>query len=905
MAAPYSQFRPPPNRFDVYPDAASGRSRSGNLPSGGCNFVDLTPGANGAKCGCRKFWGRQASGTSNPAAGPQQQQQGWCMCNHHACYHNDTADDHVSPTQAPIGRGQENERPKHGPREPLSPMVEVQQSIPPSIPGLGFPSFSGGGAPLSFINDRPDMSLPNTPPTHNVAPSLPDTINWGDVAQSRMDTSGLPPIPAQCLMPSQTASTTSSVQAKYHRPFSGKGLDTLSRSTSRQPSTFNKRQPERPYQDHQPSAMAIDQESGTPRTTIATQVEPRTAEKPREPREALKNLADTVGAHEQRLDRLETTSFGGGHSHEECNEKHEHFDLRITEIEGKMDELEKQYNDDAATSRRGDRNDDATTQSGLSVVSDATSRPLHSHELLSKIQSLEEQVSQLKSFLPSFNNPWEVEVVFLPFPLKRIWQDIHQFKAEPTISNDDWTQLPATMSSFSMRSQSPMVGDWANPSHAAEWLMPKACSDKSVTDKRLRSRGLIKKVSVRGADARSVQTAIEAAFGSVFQEMLNLPRHHEADPRLAKYPGLQSSWIPLRKIHKDSRLRFLSPSEMVTPALWDVPFLNSVMMRSSEPRLFVTHPNAYLQDMYAFEGGWTWQRVRELTRVYPDVGDGQGVPEADAMEEHWAWNSQMDEHPSATASMSLHNAQRVSQSPADLVARVNRWRSQSPAVAREFAAATSSHRRSMPPHSRPTSLPPVPPGPSRPPTLERRMTTAEYHRRSSSGARVAPSGGIMKPRFARSPSFGQVTPRQTVSPSPMPWGVHHDRQPPRGITPAAYATPYSNAPPTDPRLNRSGSVVRFETHHQYYEDSRHAIDDEDEVYIKQQDSDSDNNNINMANLPEADPWTGMDDGMDDDEDHALSDSENVDPEQARRSQQEYARPAFWPGNEFSIHEDPS
>ncbi len=50
---------------------------------------------------------------------------------------------------------------------------------------------------------------------------MPDTMSWGNRA--------LPPIPSQCLLPSQQPpSTSSSSHARYMRPFSGKGLHTLS-----------------------------------------------------------------------------------------------------------------------------------------------------------------------------------------------------------------------------------------------------------------------------------------------------------------------------------------------------------------------------------------------------------------------------------------------------------------------------------------------------------------------------------------------------------------------------------------------------------------------------------------------------------------------------------------------------
>lgn len=679
--------------------------------------------------------------------------------------------------------------------------------------------------------------------------------------------------------------------------------------------------------------MAIDQGFNTPMTTTTTQVETKSIAKVSSSRELLKGVTETLGSHEQRLDRLETTSFTAP-AHDECQEKHEHFDLRIADVEGKLDELlEKQINDDGTVSRRGYRkDDDATTQSGLSVASDATSRPIGVPDLLGQIKALQDQVSQLQSLLPSQASPWEIEVVFLPFPLKRVWQDMFHFKTEPNVSSDDWTQLPLTMSSSPMRAQTPMFGDWATSDHELEWLLPRACAETSITDQRLRSRGLIKTVSVRGCDARSIQAAINNAFASVFEEMQVMPRNHDADDRLSKFHGLQSFWVPLRKIHKESRLRFLSPAEMVTPAIWDATFLNSVMMRSSQRRLFITHPDAYLQDRSAYDSGWTWQRIRELTRVYPGADVSQQVPEADALEHHWSWNEQMDEPVSANNSGNFRQQHRISRSPSFAqIARIERWRSQSPAILRDSTPMAGGRRGSMPPHLRTVSVPAVPP--ARPSPLEPPRRNS-YHRHMSPVVRVGPNGGIMKPRRARSPSFAH-TPRYTASPSPAPW-ASHERYGQRGITPFAYATPYSATPAQDPRATRSGSTVRFDAQHRYYDDDgqgnfyndlgAESADEEDidvyedDVPIKQDESDSDNDidAVPMAErqgegIPDSgdfpvsddEPWPGI-------EDQPPSDGENVDPKAVDRASAASSQPSEYPStqpawpaepDDFSIHED--
>ncbi|EGX93303.1 hypothetical protein CCM_04676 [Cordyceps militaris CM01] len=945
----------PSRLFDVYTDNAPTRNLS-SMPRGGCNFVDQTPGTAGPRCGCRRFWKFHAA--DNVALG----QAGWCMCNHHACFHDERPPDEAlgafaAPPPTPVV-GQENERPKLTGREPLSPVVDLSFKVPPAIPGLDMANLSPGPPPLSFLNDFPDdMEMTNAPSmAHPAAPSLPDTLNWGDFVYSDSDQVVLPHIPPQCLLSQKTTSTTSSVQNRYLRPFAGKGLHTLSavkepkQSPLRQASASNGQVTQQ---------VPAEQPPGTPMTGVSTIAEPRALERNLASKEGLRNISDALTGHEQRLDKLETGSFAAVAAHDDCVDKHEHLDLRITDLESKVEDLEKVANDnDTVVSRRERQDDDGATASIISIATSTTSRPASAHDLANQLQILQSQVSQLHSFLPSNSHPWEVEAVFLPFPLKKLWQDTHQFKQDPTLSNDEWTQVPQTNSAAMFRSQSPVFGDWATPDHDAEWLLPKACGDKSVTDKRLRSRGLVKTISVHGPDARSVHMAVVSAFGSVFNEMQILPRRQDTDPRYGNYLGLQSSWLPLRKIHRDSRLRFLSPAEMVTPALWDVQFLSSVMMRSSEPRLFITHSDAYLQDYMAYEAGWTWQRVRELTRVYPDFDESQQVPEADALEEHWSWSETMDEPPNVNTSMSLRQSRpRATASPSHArFPLIERWRSQSPAVVREHSPMANNNQpfgprsSSRPPHDRTASAP----GPvARHTSVDNQRRVSMNSRRASPAMRINVSGGIMKNgRSTRSPSNVLYTPRWTHSPSPMPWGGPQDRQPNRGITPFAYATPHSNAAPQQENgyRARSGSVVRFEVDQPYYRQrstSRPTVapptpmlmDDGDDIEIYnsasdedyEDDEDDDTNVVDMVTdaqqhplrplagsgwsgmPPEDEPWPGIEDGA---PLQRSGDAENIDPNASGPVQESdhSSQPSEYPSTQrikqdeddeedFLIHED--
>ncbi|RDA85815.1 hypothetical protein CP532_5764 [Ophiocordyceps camponoti-leonardi (nom. inval.)] len=703
--------------FNIYNDNASTVSRLPLvLPGGGCNFADLNSPL-GLKCGCRRFYSRH-----------QPDQAGWCMCNHHACYH----DQGPLPDDQLPAAGQENEPPSRSMREPLSPLAGTEWKESVNLaPG-----------PLSFVHDQP-VELDR----RSVAEaSLPDTLAWGE-APARPGATILPPIPSQCLLSSQ-ASTASSAQARLLRPFGGKGLVTLKRveesSLSRQP------------------AVDVHRLTGS-----LSRSEPRTAGAVS--LDALMDLTSAVSDHGHRLDRLETASFHG-----DCHDRLENAEVRVYELESRIEEVEKLAGDG-----------DSTVISCALGPDDVDP----SQEVQSQLQSLQAQVAQLQALLPSPQQPWKIEVVFLPFPLRKVWQEPHQFKEPGTPGGgggDDWTQ-----SNVTRRSQSPFVGDWNCSDRGTRWLHPKACNSSSVVAKRLRSRGLIRNITISRPDHQGIQAAVSAAFDDVFRQMGIAPRPHP--PGLM---GLHQSWVPLRKVHLDSRLRFLSQAEMVTPGLWDAQFLGSVLMRSSRRTLFITHPDAYLQDRQAYSTAWTWQRLRELSRVYPDESESSEVPEADAMEEYWSWAEHLDEAVSKplprkaksrlVRSCSAQPPQRLS-SPSVAVSLQALRRRDSAATTTGMTTGMTTAPILMRVESSPHVSMAVPRQPSPAPTSRRRVV--------STNGRPSPSARVRKKRRrTRSRSHQRYfTPRWTASPSPMPTVGFYDRQ--RGMTPFAYATPYSMAPP--------------------------------------------------------------------------------------------------------------
>ncbi len=135
-------------------------------------------------------------------------------------------------------------------------------------------------------------------------------------------------------------------------------------------------------------------------------------------RELFHELSGTVQRHEHRLNQLENTSFSVA-GHEECHEKHDHVDLRVTELESRVEEVEKMLSSDnssVASSRRPHRvaADDAAA-SVVSVSTDATARLSSRSEMLSQIQALQEQVNRLQAAsLPTYNQPWSSRLSSCP-----------------------------------------------------------------------------------------------------------------------------------------------------------------------------------------------------------------------------------------------------------------------------------------------------------------------------------------------------------------------------------------------------------------------------------------------------------------------------------------------------------
>lgn len=819
--------------FDIYTDGQALRAPAPApatfLPGGPCNYTDPSL----PRCGCRRFWSNSALAATGTVE--------ICMCSHHACFHEDapsgqTQQTQLGPTQIlPVAGvvGQENQKPRSH-REPLSPVQEL----------VNWPMPTSFGASLDlnlldFQNTEPNPRIEATTPLPigHLQPAqdspMPDTFNhWGEIIETQAENislSGFPTLPAQCLLTQGPPSTTSSSQARYLRPFAGRGLQTL--NVLREDAVCPGPNDDDPTQEHDPLSRRGREE--TPKASSHSQGK---TPKP-DDNSAYQKLTETVESHEQRIDRLENTSFSVA-GHEECHDKHDNVDMRVTELESRVDEVEKMLNDNGSVvgSRRHTRNDAIADDATASVVSVATNTTISASnrvEVYNQIQKLQAQVNQLQAAaLPTYAKPWELEVVFMPFPLKGVWVQANEFPAQRRSLGGDgeWTQMQNTLSRATPDPQSPKFAEWPGQSPESNWLLPRAFAAGRIIDQRLKSRGLIKTVLVRGADARSVQLAIHDAFSEILRvsALAGVRSDYSPNSPLNEFMGLRQAWVPLRKLHKDSKLRFLTPAEMATPALWDFTFLvSSVIMKASGVhRLYITQPEAYLQDhplgYHAMDAGWTWQRLRELSRFYPDSQSTTGdVPEADAMEECWAWNDRVDEPPSHNASvLSLRHShlQRLSRRSSTEPSQQFYTGVQSPILTngpsfiRAGSPLTQRERKgSWPPQfTRAGSVPPpsIPIQSAQSVARRRVSTVAPYERRSSPLVTrptprittVQTSGVSAKKRRlgTRSPSLvPRNTPRwsrtsMSRSPSLAPPGMfgHHDE---RDRTPFYYATPHSEA----------------------------------------------------------------------------------------------------------------
>ena len=380
----------------------------------------------------------------------------------------------------------------------------------------------------------------------------------------------------------------------------------------------------------------------------------------------------------KRMDALENASF----NHlppEQVHERFQDIDVRLSELEAKTDEhgrliagLKPDSERSASyvsTKKKALENTSFTSYTSGQSLDSATSSALIAAaidrvEAVERLKAVEDRLDTLETLqLPSLSLPWRVEVVIMPWgeDLRGIWYRDTDFKSLATTQdNQEFTQAHSgkghTKASASLAESGwneRSIQDWAN--NDDEKLWPKAAGVNGVVYHRLKSRGLVRDITLTGPGARDVAVAITKAFGELLETITRPPESEAMDEDVDEDElfGLTAPILPLRKIHKSSCLRFLSGAELVTPTLWNAEFLASgVLMRASagQKRLFVTTKSGYIQHSTA---GWTWAGLRQLPRVHDPASQStaaQSVPEADAMEPCWKHHPALDDSTSAGTS---------------------------------------------------------------------------------------------------------------------------------------------------------------------------------------------------------------------------------------------------------------
>lgn len=371
---------------------------------------------------------------------------------------------------------------------------------------------------------------------------------------------------------------------------------------------------------------------------------------------SISHLSVSINSLTGRLSALERASFDYV-SPTEIHEKLEPIDTRLFEAEERLDDHGRRLQ--AVEIEVNGSTHGLFASNGGSFVTNRL------NDAESRLKELQDQLGNLQtSLLPSPASPWLVEVVLLPWgrELKGVWAPAEELERPgskaTTQRSEEWSDtraLRATSSSFHSFGETAWSKDaihhWMD--EADEWLFPKACGPNNVTYQRLKSRGFVHAVELTGSESNDIQVAICRTFNSILRAICgrNSQSHDEKisadeiDNR--RFLGLTAPFIPLRKVHKSSKLRFLMPSEMVSPALWTATFLASnVFMNAAggQKRLFITTREGYLQRSEMQFSSWTWSKLQDLPRIAEDTDTpiANQVPEGKLTEACWTHHSELD-----------------------------------------------------------------------------------------------------------------------------------------------------------------------------------------------------------------------------------------------------------------------
>lgn len=383
------------------------------------------------------------------------------------------------------------------------------------------------------------------------------------------------------------------------------------------------------------------------------------------------SISTTMRNISDRLWMLENASFQHVPA-EEINDKFELMDGRILDAEYRLNELEQQYNMIQEEKEERANAEPESSQEAMAGHKAITYQILDQDNKYARISEIEQRLEDLEAAVPSDANPWEIEVVLLPWgrDLHGVWYTQDELDNLPhcNYSISESSQQSDNMQFRRRRSSSSLSRSkdiqLSSGTDEEQRLYPRACGSKGKVWYRLKSRGLIKTVTIREPAARHILTAIAEAFGDHVLESETNDSQLTEDSEMTDTPddeslGLRAPVVPLRKIRRDPQLLFLGPSEMVTPSLWNAQFLSSGMIHfaSGKRRLFVTTKEAYHQSSNE-SLAWTWQSIRALPRVpihLPAEIDAH-VTE-DSEEPWWLWDPQYDASDVVSAADSSDNSQ--------------------------------------------------------------------------------------------------------------------------------------------------------------------------------------------------------------------------------------------------------
>lgn len=374
----------------------------------------------------------------------------------------------------------------------------------------------------------------------------------------------------------------------------------------------------------------------------------------------------------RRIDVLESLSF----SHvplEEIQDKFELFDGRLLDLEQwRADQPQDGASPKAAQSGSSSRRRPLPMENNSfgSECSFDSAAAAHTEAVVlatlaataetgPRIDALESRVADLESTaLPTFAHPWHVQVVLLPWgrDLRGIWfsaidATVQSLRSSQQV-DEEWT---GAQSAPKLSFKSTTSGAWTTESiqawadEAQDWLSPKACGPGGMVFQRLASRGLVRDVTLTAPDSRHILGTLADAF-----EDLSRYFEHATSDESSQFLALKERFVPLRKVRKSSRLRFLSHAEMVSSSTWTARFLDSsVLMKvnDGQRRLYVTAPEAYLQ---RDRQSWSWQMLRGIP-IFDATGEEQAAQATHAaIEACWTYNERLDQPVSTHASFASH-----------------------------------------------------------------------------------------------------------------------------------------------------------------------------------------------------------------------------------------------------------